>query len=196
MISLLLSQPFVFNKLRIIIAGDQKNTKNFVKKNLLKYRVKTVLDVGSGTGDFVKCIPKNALYFGIDTNSRFIDFSNDNYGNRNTRFLVQDITKKSFYQNKKFDAVLLISMLHHLSDEELEEILPIIKKVTKKVVIIADIIPNPPRILQKIMVKLDLGKYVRSREEKLKILGKHFRIVEVKLISSRLALQLGIICAI
>lgn len=196
MIPLLLSQPFIFNKLRRIIAGDQKNTKNFVKKNLLKYHVKSVLDVGSGTGDFVNCIPKNSLYLGIDTNPKFIDFSNNNYDNGNVRFLVQDVTEKGFYQNKKFDAVLLISMLHHLSDEDLEEILSIVKKITKKVIIIADIIPDPPGIMQKIVVQLDVGKFVRPREEKLKTLGKYFRIVEVELISSRLAVQLGIICTI
>lgn len=193
-ISCLLSEPIIFNFIRRIIAGNQKNTKDFVRSTLESYRVKTVLDIGCGTGDFVETIPEKTDYLGIDVDRKFIFFAKENYQNKKRKFLARDINKKEFLANKMFDATLLISMLHHLSDDELERILPLIKVHTKKVVIVADIIPNPNGILKKIMVKFDRGKFIRTKEEKVKILSKYFKLIKITIVPSKLAVQLGVIC--
>lgn len=196
-ISFILDNPLIFNFVRSVVAGEQENTKKFVKKTLIRYKAKTVLDIGCGTGDFVDVVAKNSKYLGIDFNKKFIDFANSEYGKKkNVRFLVQDVTDKNFYDKKKFDAVILISMLHHLSDKELNQVLPVAKKVAKKTVIIADIIPDPPGFLRKLMVKLDQGKFVRSKEEKIKVVSKYFKVIETEIIPSRLAIQLGIVCEV
>ena len=189
-----LSNPIVFNQVRKLIAGDQANTKDFIKNALIKYRVKSVLDVGCGTGDFFEAVPTTVNYLGIDINKQFILFARSHYGSKNNQFITQDLTSNQFSLKQKFDAVLLISMLHHLSDIELETILSKIKKITTKVVIIADIIPEPPGPLRKLMVKMDQGKYIRKSGDKLKILAKYFSIEEKKLVFSRLAVQFGVIC--
>lgn len=193
-LSFILRNPVLFNSIRKIIAGDQNNTKDFVKFNLLKSKAKTVIDIGCGTGDFVTCLPDKVSYLGIDINRNFISFAQSHYSGDNIKFALQDVTQKEFYKNKKFEAVLFISMLHHLTDDELNIVLPIIKKLTKKVIIFADIIPNPKGILRKIIVKLDQGKYVREKELKIKLLKKYFKITETKEIPSRLAVQYGIVC--
>lgn len=109
---------------------------------------------------------------------------------------MQDETEKNFYQKQRFDATMLISILHHLSDKDLENILPKIKIFTKKVVIIADIIPDPKGILRKVMVKLDQGKFVRPRQQKIEVLNRYFTVVNTTIIPSRLAVQFGIICEV
>jgi len=190
----LLSNPALFNSVRKIIAGNQKNTKDFVKITLENYNAKSVLDVGCGTGDFVDAIPQKTSYLGIDIDPKFISYARRNYEKEKRDFLVGDINNNELLKNKTFDAALLISTLHHLSDFELEKILPLIKRHTKKVIIVADIIPNPDNLLRELMVKLDRGSYVRRREEKIKILKKYFKIVNTKVIKSRLAVQFGIIC--
>lgn len=195
-IYLLLSRPTIFNQIRKLIAGDQANTKNFVRKYLIKYKIKSVLDVGCGTGDFIEAVPDNMSYLGIDINKEFISFAKSHYKDRKSLFLVQDVIEEQFSLDQKFDATILISMLHHFSDKDLEEILLKIKKITRKVIIIADIIPNPPGLLRKFMVKMDQGNYIRDKAEKLKILDKYFTITESKIISSRLAVQFGIICKV
>lgn len=193
--SSLLSNPFFFNTIRRPIAGDQRYTKNFVKKNLEKYNSKTVLDIGCGTGDFASSLPLEiSCYLGVDLNTKYIAYAKSKYQSSKIKFMVQDVTEKKFYANHKFDAVILISMLHHLSDSDLAKILPSIKKITKKIIIIADLLPKPPGLLQKLMVKLDQGKYIRNEEEKIKLLEKYFSIISTELIRSRLALQYGIIC--
>jgi ubiquinone/menaquinone biosynthesis C-methylase UbiE len=195
-ISLLLSSPVFFNSIRNILAGDQTNTKNFVSKYLKENKVKTILDVGCGTGDFAPCTPKNASYTGVDISEQYLDFAQKKYGSKNKVFLNQDVTDINFYSKKKYDGVLFVSMLHHLSDKELEKMLPVIKKITKGVIIIADIIPNPPGMLRKFLVKLDQGKYVRRQEAKLKILKKYFKVVHTEIIPSRLAVQFGVVCKV
>ncbi len=194
LIESLLSGPHAFNRIRSLIAGDQHNTKSFVRETLLQYHVSSVLDVGCGTGDFVQCVTPTMKYTGADLNKKYIDYARSTYGTRNKTWNVQDVTEKSFYQKSQYDAVLLISMLHHLSDKELDVILPVIKKMTNKIVVVADIIPNPPGFLRKLMVRLDQGRYIRPPEEKRKILNKYFKIVRTVMIPSRLAIQYGIVC--
>lgn len=196
MLSFILSNPILFNNIRLIIAGDQARTKQFVRTNLIKYKVKTVIDVGCGTGDFAEAIPNNVSYLGLDINKKYITFAKQRYSNLNRGFIVKNVLDESFYKSRKFDAVLLISMLHHLSDQELEALLPIVKRITRKVVIVADIIPEPPGILKKLMVRLDRGRFMRSEKEKVSLLGKHLKVVKTEIILSRLAVQLGIVCEV
>ena len=196
MLSLILSDQVLFNNIRSIVAGDQKYTKQFVKDNLIRYNTKTVIDIGCGTGAFIEAVPQDVSYLGVDINKKYISFAKRRFGNHKRRFIVKNVLDKSFYKNKQFDAALFVSMLHHLSDEELSLILPVIKKITRKVVIIADIIPDPEGVLRKLMVRLDQGKFIRPREEKTRLLSKYFKIVEEKIVPSRLAVQLGIICEV
>lgn len=195
-ISYLLSNPILFNSVRRTIAGNQENTKNFVRSNLQIYKAKKVLDVGCGTGEFSDALPEDFDYTGVDINIKYITFAQKNYKNAKRKFLIQDITDRHFFENQRYEATLLISMLHHLSDAELEKILPIIKRVTTKIVIVADIIPDPQGLLRKLMVKMDQGKFVRSREDKIKILCKYFKIIRTAIIPSRLAVQFGIVCKV
>src|SRR5205823_9650592 len=106
---------------------------------------------------------------------------------KNKQFRCEDLLKNSKHQ--AYDAVLFISMMHHFSDADLTIILKKIKQCTTKIVVIADIIPDAPYLLQRIVAKLDRGKFVRPRQEKLALLQKYFHICETKTIHSRLAVQ-------
>ncbi len=111
-------------------------------------------------------------------------------------FKKADILNPAAFTNEKFDAVILISTMHHFSDRELDSLFAIVKKITNKIVIIADIIPNPPSLIQKICVKLDQGKYIRTEKAKIKIVKKYFKINNKITIPSRLAVQYGIVCEV
>src|SRR5262245_31451087 len=133
----LLDNPYLFNYIRNLLAGKQENTKNFVRTTLIKYKCKNVLDVGCGTGDFAECC-EGLSYLGTDLNASFINFAKKTYKNDATKkFIVENILKNSKYQKQKFDAVLLISMLHHFSDSDLDEILKRVKNNVGKVLIVA-----------------------------------------------------------
>jgi SAM-dependent methyltransferase len=193
----ILNNPYAFNIVRSIIAGDQHQTKLFIKQNLKKYKCKSVIDVCSGTGDFSSLITKDMSYLGVDINKSFIDYSTNKFrSDKNKSFINADILNPSLFKEKIFDAVILISTLHHFSDNELKIFLPLVKKITKKILIVADIIPNPPHLIQRLAVKLDQGKYIRTEKDKTKILNTFFKIIKTETISSRLAIQYGIICKV
>ncbi len=192
----LLDNPYAFNYVRYILAGKQTGMKHFIKNNLKKYNSKTVGDFCCGTGDFAQCCGRQMSYVGIDLNLSFINFALKRYKNdKNKNFIASDVLQLP-YKGKTFDALLLISAIHHLSDKELSILLPVIKRITKKVVIIADIIPDPPHLLQRFFVKLDRGRHIRPEKEKVRILSQYFKVVHTEMIPTRSAIQCGIICEI
>lgn len=215
LITQVLSSPVVFNLSRKILAGNQTDIKTFISENLRKYHVKSVLDVGCGIGDFVEVVPKQVKYTGIDTNSLYIAYakkrflsrhsgnsersvedsrigswtSQDDVKARMTEFICQDGTDPKFYKGKKFDAIILISILHHLSDCDLAHMLPVLKKSARSVILIADIIPDPPNMFFRLLAKYDLGRFVRRKEEKIRIVSQYGKIVKQKEIVQRFAIQ-------
>jgi ubiquinone/menaquinone biosynthesis C-methylase UbiE len=193
--SRLLDNPTIFNYVRFILAGRQKRMKEFIKKYLDQYECGTVADICSGTGDFAELISEDARYVGFDLNEDFIDFAKNRYINdKNKKFVKVNVLASKIIQKSKFDAVMLISALHHFSDNDLKILLPLVEKMTKKVVIIADIIPDPPHLIQKFFARIDRGKFVRTGQNKTKILNKYFKIIKTLPIPTRSAVQLGIVC--
>ncbi|OGH21847.1 MAG: hypothetical protein A3D75_01495 [Candidatus Levybacteria bacterium RIFCSPHIGHO2_02_FULL_37_18] len=191
----LLDNPVMFNYIRYLLAGKQKGIRKFINTYLEKYNCKSIADFCCGTGDFAVCIPNNASYIGLDMNKDFINYSKNRFKNeKNKKFIKANVISSKYIYERKFDGILLISTLHHLSDNELLILLPRIKKITRKMVIIADIIPNPPHLLQKFFAKIDRGRYVRPKEEKLRILKKYFKIVKTQMIPTKTAVQFGIVC--
>ena len=191
--SSILDNPYMFNYVRYILAGKQKGMKTFIKNNLDKYNCLSVADICSGTGDFAILSQRNAKYVGLDINNDLINFAKKRYkGHKNKLFIKENIL--SSRRHGKFDAVMLISTIHHFSDDELNILLPNVQKMVNKVVIIADIIPNPPHVLQQFFAKIDRGKFIRPANDKIKILNKYFKVVATQEIPTRSAVQLGIIC--
>lgn len=169
--------------------------KQFIKKHLDNYDCKTVADICSGTGDFAGLVAKDVKYIGFDLNQDFVNFARKRYyGDRNKQFIKADVLSKKFGNKTKYDAVMLISTIHHFSDDELETLLRTVKRITKRVVIIADIIPDPSSPIQKLFAKLDRGKHVRPGNEKIKLLNKYFKVIKTQTIPTKSAVQLGIIC--
>lgn len=185
----------MFNYIRYLLAGKQKGMKKFIETNLDSYSCKTVADICSGTGDFAMLVATNSKYVGLDNNYDFINFARKRYGDdKNKKFVKANVLNRNKYTNSKYDAVMLISTVHHFSDDDLEILLPIVQRMTKKVVIIADIIPDAPHVLQRFFAKIDRGKFVRPKDEKVKILKKYFKVVKTQPIPTRTAVQMGIIC--
>ncbi len=193
----LLDNPHMFNSVRYLLAGKQMGMKKFVASNLNKYNCGIIADFCCGTGDFAISSPFNSRYYGWDLNSDFIKYAEKKYHqDKNKKFLKGNVLNSETIYRKKFDAVLLISAMHHLSDKELSVLLPKIKKISKKILIIADIIPDPPHFLQKFFVKIDRGRYIRPKAEKLRILRNYFKIVSSELIPTKSAIQFGIVCEV
>lgn len=127
-----------------------------------------VLDFGAGTSEILSHLPTGIHYLGIEPNEKYIRTAKKNFLNReNTQFLhgSTEILDDLFTQGKRFDKVLLLSTLHHLSDDES---CLVIDKLVKLLVTGGTFIAIDPvfhknqNIIAKILIKMDRGANVRS----------------------------------
>jgi len=161
----ILKNPLAYTYLRKLAAGNQNNTKQFILSAVKKYHCSSVLDLCCGTGDFA-IFDNTIRYVGIDSNSLFISYARNKYRNfKNISFQSKNILKDEI--QGKYDAILLISSIHHFSDREMGKIINKILLCTKKVIIVADIIPDPPSIIGKFLISLDSGSTMREADDKI-----------------------------
>ncbi|PJC76184.1 hypothetical protein CO010_03160, partial [Candidatus Shapirobacteria bacterium CG_4_8_14_3_um_filter_39_11] len=125
----------------------------------------------------------------------FISFAQRKYGNRKIKFIHGNALSLPF-SPKKFDASLLVSTLHHFSDQEVKILLEEAERVTKKVVIIVDLIPYPSNYLKRFFVILDQGSFVRKEKEKENLVSQFFKIQSTNKLFAGLAEQYGIVAEV
>ncbi|MCP2126931.1 class I SAM-dependent methyltransferase [Bradyrhizobium ottawaense] len=76
-----------------------------------------ILDLGCGAADVLHLLPLRCEYTGVDANARHIEAARAAYGSRGT-FLCGDFSLARHLQNKGFDLVIMLGLLHHLDDDE------------------------------------------------------------------------------
>lgn len=185
----IVSLPFIYN-LRFLVAGDQKQTKNFIINNYQKYQCNSVVDLGCGTGDFAPIFSPNQ-YLGIDFNQKYIIFAQKRYPQYN--FVCQDITTIDL-RKRCFDSSLILSTMHHLNDQQINNLLTRAVNFTRKIIIIVDLNPHPQTsLIKKLVINLDRGKYVRNSQQKSTIITKFGQIEEFSNFSTGLASQTGMV---
>lgn len=190
LLSTFINRPFFFKNLRYLVTGNQQTLKNYVKAGIKKYQCKSVLDICCGIGDFA--LPCIQYYIGIDNNPRFIAYARQKYPSKNYRFTTGNALKLPFSANS-FDASLLVSTLHHFSNPGVDQLLKETNRVTKKIVIILDLVAQPENFLKRFFVKLDQGEFIRTEKEKEKLIARFFTLLDKRILNSGLAEQYGII---
>jgi SAM-dependent methyltransferase len=82
----------------------------------------TVVDVGCGPAYYFDRLPQPITYVGFDTDERYIHWARRRYGDRAT-FHVGTFDQEHAALLPPVDVVLLLGLLHHLSDEEARALL-------------------------------------------------------------------------
>jgi ubiquinone/menaquinone biosynthesis C-methylase UbiE len=97
------------------IIWKKENTAQFLEKSLGKLNGKKILDIGCGSGTFIRYLAsKGADVYGIDISKTMIDEAKNNVGNK---VKVADMNAIPF-PNKTFDAVISRFSLHYLNSFE------------------------------------------------------------------------------
>ena len=175
----LLNNPLPFNIVRsILLAGKGKMYKE-LRNTIAPEKGSKVLDVGCGTGEFALLFDNSVDYTGIDMNTGFLDYASTLYKNQNKKFSQMDATKMSF-KKSEFDTSLLLSFIHHFSEEDLDKILREVNRITKKSIFVLEPIPRKYNLLSKLFYALDRGDFIRNKEEQLRILNKYFTVDSYK----------------
>ena len=151
--------------------------KKYIKKDKLK-----VLDIGCGPAEILNSLPR-VKYFGYDINPAYINYAKKKYKNKGN-FYCKKFTKKEIKKLPMFDCVLLFGILHHLNDNEINNLIPLIKKVLKKggkIITEDPILIKNQNLIARFIINKDRGDNVRDKKGYLKILNKYFKRIKSKI---------------
>jgi SAM-dependent methyltransferase len=76
-----------------------------------------VLDVGCGPAYYFERLPKGIRYFGFDTSATYIEYARKRWGDR-AEFRTEVFNADHLNELPPVNAVMLLGLLHHLSDED------------------------------------------------------------------------------
>lgn len=176
----LLSNTFFYSLVqRVMSATDFR--KKIVKKYITKHNAK-VLDVGCGPAEILSTLP-NIQYYGFDINPIYINSAKKKYKHK-AKFFCKKFTSKDIKRLPKFDHILLLGILHHLSDRETNTLMSNIKKVLKRkgnIITLDNIFINNQNFIAKFLIQMDKGNNVRSKKGYLNILKNHFKKINSKI---------------
>ncbi len=136
-----------------------------------------VLDIGCGTGALARYInPKS--YTGIDNNAYYLAYARRMVTLPQARFHKGDFVRN--LPPGTFDIACLISILHHLSDEQIATLCRNLHAHNISRLLIVETLPHGPweTVLKLLDAKLGGGEYFRTQEEMNTCLSPYFRVKE------------------
>ena len=136
-----------------------------------------VLDVGCGPADIVGHI-QYGEYVGLDLNPKYIQTAQRKLY-PNATFICADLYHLHSYNFGKFDRIILLGVLHHLSDSQ---VLNLLETLTKHLAVNGKLVTCDPAIessqsrLARFLVTHDRGKFVRSAFQYRALLQQSFEV--------------------
>lgn len=148
----------------------------------------TVVDVGCGPAYYFNRLPQPITYFGFDTDERYIAWARKQFGDR-ASFHCGVFDEEQAERLPPVDVVLLLGLLHHLSDEESRALLALTAGLLapggRVVSVDTSFDPSQGRVSRWISEN-DRGEYVRPSEEFVSLAEKSFGNVEATLLADTL----------
>jgi SAM-dependent methyltransferase len=145
----------------------------------------TVLDIGCGPAYYLDRLPQPVTYFGFDTDRPSIDWARSKYGDRGT-FHCGAFDAEQAARLPPVDVVLLLGLLHHLSDEDSGAVLDLIARTLApggRVVSVDTCFEPVQGRVSRWVSESDRGEYVRPASEFAALAQAGFEHVEVTRLS-------------
>ena len=166
--------PLVSDALRNILAGNMIAIKETIRTALARHPQEMVLDIGCGSGVFSQLV--QGRYVGLDEDIRFIEYARRRYGVAGRVEFECRAAVPLLYPDRSFDQTLLINVMHHLSDEALNQTLGELARVTRHQIVIVDMAPLTYNVFGMLCYALDQGKHIRPLPEQTTHVGRFLDI--------------------
>ena len=139
-----------------------------------------ILDIGCGPADVLNFLPA-VNYTGLDISPEYIGSARKRFGSRG-RFCCGDVGLATIEgEQGTFDLVLAIGVIHHLDDAQATRLFDLARRALRPtgrlVTYDGCYVPQQSRIARWLLAK-DRGKFVRTREEYLRLARARFSKVE------------------
>ncbi|MGI5214171.1 class I SAM-dependent methyltransferase [Plantactinospora sp. CA-290183] len=143
----------------------------------------TVIDVGCGPAYYFERLPR-VSYFGFDTSARYIAHARKRWGDR-AEFRCEVFGEEHLGQIPPADAVLLLGLLHHLSDADSRHLLKVAGRALapggRVIAVDTCFEPRQGRI-SRWMSENDRGEHVRTPEGFVALARESFADVDGEII--------------
>lgn len=137
-----------------------------------------LLDVGCGPAYYLGDLP-SCEYWGFDTDAGYIEHARRRFGTRGT-FFAEPYTEAHREKLPPFDAVMLMGLLHHLSDDEADGLLALVAKSLGpkgRVVALDTVFHDGQSTLARVLAENDRGTFIRRPEGFRALAARHFETV-------------------
>jgi len=174
----LLSVPAGYRVFIGLVGGNVRRI--YVRDYVRPVPGQKIFDIGCGPGDILDYLPEMD-YTGFDISPEYIASARKRFGNR-ARFVCEDIGAMNIRREEgTFDLVLATGVVHHLDDEQAPKLFDLARRALhprgRLVTFDGCYVPGQSRFARWMLDK-DRGKFVRSREEYLRLASMRFSSVE------------------
>ena len=159
----------------------KSNSMAYVVEEFIQPRFKVwILDVGCGDAKIRKILG-DVNYVGVDHNPKYIAKARKASG-LNEEFYVADVSEVGQLVTNKFDRILLIGVLHHLSDAQCQDLL---RNCAQLLATDGHLLAFDPALIDgqhpiaRFLVKSDRGRFTRSPDDYKKLIQEEFTSVVV-----------------
>lgn len=158
-----------------------------------------ILEIGCGVGSNLEYMPDGVGYVGFDISERYIMQAKERYGAKGSFFVSSVDGVDAIKKLGSFDFVLAVGVLHHLRDDLVIAVGRQARAAMRQGGCFVAFDPcwtEKQPWLEKIMSYLDRGRYVRTKEQYIKLLESSFSSCESIMMDTRRLLFASSICVI
>jgi SAM-dependent methyltransferase len=177
-----LAQPPVYIALQKAIGADRLRYRTIDRLELKPGQA--VLDVGCGPAYYLDRLP-DVKYYGFDTDPGYIAWAKERWGERG-EFECAIFGDEQVDRLPKFDAIMLLGLIHHLSDDDSRNLLRLATRalaVGGRVVSVDTVFEPAQGRVSHWMSANDRGEYVRTPEGFNALAGEYFGEVEGEVVN-------------
>jgi SAM-dependent methyltransferase len=173
-ISWILSYPKIYSlAMKLFVA---RNRRDYLESFIAFIPNQSVLDVGCGPANILRTLNVSIRYTGIDLNPKYVSSATNRFGSF-AKFHNLNVDDLANLTLEKFDKILILGTLHHLSDDQVNSLLYTTSRLLNDN---GELITHDPvrsinqSKISKTLMDFDRGKYIRFDNHHLSLFNNYF----------------------